>query len=189
MASLSRQEQDGVRERFLADLPPALERFRQRARRAGLNSDGIESLGPVGAWFLSEVPSPEHIDGYQLPVWWNPEAHPRGETGPGHEIELTRDQIALIDDTQAYYASILQQAYPDAKWITYRPRSKYDIDKGWPTLQLNRPNGPVNAARVVFISAMRVVTGGTIGPDFLIKAFDYELPGWRDTHSGQPPTT
>src|SRR5690606_21937437 len=105
--------------------------------------------------------------------------------GPGHEIELTRDQVALIDDTQAYYASILQQAYPDARWITYRPRSKYDMDRGWPTLLLGRPNGPANTVSRTFIPAMRVVTNGPIGPDFLVKAFDYDLPPrLRANHTG-----
>jgi hypothetical protein len=185
MVSESREEQDAVFKKFLAELPPALERFRARARRAGLPLGGVESLGPVGAWFLSEIPAPEHIEGYQLPVWLDPESHPRGEAGEGYEYELTRDQIALVDDTQAYFASVLQQAYPDAKWIIYRPRSKYDMNRGWPTLLLGRPNVPANTVGKLFIPAMRVVTNGPIGPDFLVKAFDYDLPPHlRANHTG-----
>jgi hypothetical protein len=185
MASQSRQEQDAVFTKYMAELPIALDRFHGRAHRAGLQLGGVESLGPVGAWFLAEFAGPEHIEGYQLPIWWNPEAHPRGETGPGHEIDLTRDQVALIDDTQAFYASVLQRAYPDAKWIIYRPRSKYDMNRGWPTLLLGRPNVPANTVGKLFIPAMRVVTNGPIGPDFLVKAFDYDLPPHlRANHTG-----
>gem|GEM_PF-4919887 len=123
---------------------------------------------------------PVPVEGYELPVWFSTRAHPRGESGGEYEFDLSRAQVALVDELQAYYASVLCGVFPAAKWVVFRRGSRRDVRRGWPLLELHRKDWPAEPVRTAFIPAMRVVMGGEISGDFLVQKFDYDLPGWRE---------
>ena len=148
MAALSRAEQDEIREWFVAGQQERLERFAERARRAGVHAQGVGDLEQVSEWFRRTIGGPPEVLGCELPRWLDPASHVRGEPGAGFELPLTRAQVAFVDDTQAFYASILQQpARPRDGSRTDRARRTTSIAGGRSWRSIGRQPPPTRSAR------------------------------------------
>ena len=99
---------------------PAVERFVGRLGRSGFEgADGsLASLTPVTGWFLEHVAEPRPGVATSVPPWWNPEV-PTAEHGHPARWPLTRAQIELVDEFQAYVSHVILSIRADARWVVF----------------------------------------------------------------------
>ena len=171
----TKEEWSAYHDEFVASLPCAVERFHRRADRHGLVADGtVASLGPIGEWFTVEVRKPESTPEVPLPPWWDP-AQPWPGSGTRRYGDLTRDQVILIDEVQAYFADVLVRAYPDAKWVIFKGERREDR-RGKTLLQFADKKWPVHTIGIVSKAAVWSIEDGLIWPEGgLIAAAEAKL--------------
>ncbi|MBO9627701.1 MAG: hypothetical protein J7484_15170 [Microbacterium sp.] len=126
----SAKEREAAKAAYLASLPDLLRRFEVRSAASGgpQLKDGVAALPDLIRWFGAELPRADSPDG-PLPTWWNPATPLRGEPNAEPRMQLSRGQLALIDETAAFLAQILLDARPDVRWVIYRG-SRSDIRNG-----------------------------------------------------------
>lgn len=159
----SKEEWAFFHEEFLAALPLALERFRHRAARHGLTTDGtVESLGPIGDWFAREIRHPESAPGVPLPPWWKT-VRPWAGTGTPDDGPFTPDHVILMDEMQSYLADVLVRVYPNAKWVIFRGERR-ELRRGSTLLQLGDRNWPAQTVTIVHMAALKAVLRNELPP-------------------------
>jgi len=155
---------------YLDGLAGAQARLRIRALSAPrLALDGsVASLAAVGDWLIDSVSRPGLLlEPFTSPAWWPPRAAPQDEPIGDREYvaPMTRAQIQLIDEVQAYFAEVLE-THPAARWVIFRGRAKEDR-RGLTMLQLGSRKWPVSVVGCVFVPAVRYIDSG-----------DIPTPGW-----------
>ena len=142
---------------FLAALPEARERFQSRAERRHLAADGtIDSLGAIGDWYLEELSNPDSSDA-PLPPWWA-SSQPWSGAGTPDDLPVTRDQVMLTDEVHSYFAGVLHDSYPGAKWVIFKGERR-EITRGMTLLELGDRKWPVNTVGVLYTNALRALDG------------------------------
>jgi hypothetical protein len=138
LMSASKEEIARAHHAYLDGFDDARARIREHLRATGgPDADGsIESLPGIGAWFFKHLPERDEAapTGW-IPAWWNPQVPPAGEDVETH-ASLTRQQLRLIDEVQAYVAEVVMTHASGAKWVMYKG-SKKDIRHGTTVVQLD----------------------------------------------------
>lgn len=107
----------------------------------------LSSLLPVNEWFLEQIVIAEGEEDVPLPIWWNP-AHSKADS------PFTRWQLGLIDVTQAYFATVLTVAAPDASWVAHKGHKK-DFTNGQPMLKRGKKGRDFAPFGVVYSVGLR----------------------------------
>ena len=150
---------------YLDGLAAAQARLRIRALSAPqlVLDDSVGSLAAVGDWLIDSLVRPGLLlEPFTIPAWWSPRAAPQDEPIGDREYvaPLTRAQIQLIDEVQAYFAEVLG-THPAATWVIFRGRPKEDR-RGLTMLQLGSRKWPVSVVGCVFVPAVRYLDSGII---------------------------
>ena len=153
---------------YLDGLAAAQARIRARSTPQLALDGRVESLAVVGDWLIDSLSRPGLlIEPFTSPAWWSPRAAPQDEPLGNREYvdPLTRAQIQLIDEVQAYFAEVLE-THPAAMWVIFRGRPNEDR-RGLTMLQLGSRKWPVSVVGCIFVPAVRYLDSGIIPP-----------PGW-----------
>ena len=135
----SKEEIARAHHAYLDGIGDAQGRIREHLRETGgPEADAsIESLRGIGSWFLEHLPeTAEPMPTSWIPAWWNPLVLPAGDGVETH-APVTRQQLRLIDEVQAYVAEVVLGHVPGAHWVVYKGRRK-DIRHGTTVIQLDK---------------------------------------------------
>jgi hypothetical protein len=139
LMTASKEEIARAHHAYLNGIDDAQGRIREHLQATGgPEADGsIESLRGIGQWFLDHLPeTAEAASTSWIPAWWNPLVPP-AEAGVETHAPLTRQQLRLIDEVQAYVAEVVLGHVPGAHWVVYKG-SRKDIRFGTTVIQLTK---------------------------------------------------
>lgn len=135
----SKEEITRAHHAYLDGIGDARGRIREHLRETGgPNPDGsVESLPGIGQWFLEHLPeTAEPMTTSWIPTWWDPLVPVAGDGVETH-APLTRQQLRLIDEVQAYVAEVVLGHVPGAHWVVFKG-SRKNIRFGTTVIQLDK---------------------------------------------------
>ena len=157
LMSSSKEEIVRAHHTYLDGINDARGRIREHLRATGGPDpdDSIASLANVGPWFFEHLAQrDEATPADWIPAWWDPQLPPAGEGVETH-APLTRQQLRLIDEVQAYVAEVVMRHVPGAQWVVYKG-SKKDVRNGDTVIQLDKRQ-KFYPLSLVYSSAVNVV--------------------------------
>lgn len=153
-------------EDYVATLPGLVQRLRARITRVGGPEldDTVDSLEPLGPWFMDQIRADRDDKLSGVPIWWG-DTPTRDDEPEG--LPFTARQLRLIDEVQAYMAHVLQVAVPAATWVVYRDKHPRHARNGKPMLQLVNGTDPADARASTYYMALKAAKERPISHDHL----------------------